>query len=180
MFITWRAKVLEQAINGRRPTHELLTKSAPDFSLPALDERTISLADYRGKKKVVLSYWASWCLPCRAELPELREFYKRYHHDDSDFEVLAISLDEEKPDAEQYATAEKLPFPVLLDPKGRTAQAYSVDGIPTAFVIDKNGKVTFAQEGLDEALQFQLMTQLGIEFPGLEQGGKKEDGGSGR
>jgi peroxiredoxin len=173
VFITWRTKALEEAINQRRPTPELLSKNAPDFSLPTLDARVISLADYRGKKTVVLSYWASWCLPCRAELPELRDFYKTYHHENSDFEVLAISLDEEKSDAEQYASAEKLPFPVLLDPRSKAAEAYSVDGIPTLFVIDKNGKVTYAQEGLETGLRFQLMSQLGIEFPGVDKPGGK-------
>jgi peroxiredoxin len=173
VFITWRTKSLEEAILRRRPTPELLSKNAPDFSLPTLDARTISRADYRGKKTVVVSYWASWCLPCRAELPELRDFYKRYHLDNSDFEVLAISLDEEKSDAEQYASAEKLPFPVLLDPKSRAAEAYSVDGIPTLFVINKNGKVTYVHEGLEAGLQFQLMSQLRIEFPRLEKRGEK-------
>lgn len=175
VFITWRAKSLERAINERRPAPELLSKTAPDFSLPTLDARTISLADYKGKKTVVLSYWASWCLPCRAELPDLRDFYKTYHREDSEFEVLAISLDEQRSDAAQYAATEKLPFPVLLDPRGKSAEAYSVEGIPTVFVIDKNGKVTYAHEGLDQTLKFQLMQQLGIEFPGLQKhGGKKE------
>ena len=173
VIITWRTKSLEETIDRRRPTPEFLSKYAPDFSLPTLDGRTISLADYRGKKTVVVSYWASWCLPCRAELPELRDFYKTYHHEKSDFEVLAISLDEEKHDAEQYASAEKLPFPILLDPKSKAAEAYSVDGIPTLFVINKNGNVTYVQEGLEAGLQFQLISQLGIEFPGLEKRDKK-------
>jgi len=173
VFLTWRTKSLEETIDRRRPTPELLSKNAPDFSLPTLDTRTISLAEYRGKKTVVVSYWASWCLPCRVELPELRDFYKTYHHENSDFEVLAISLDEEKSDAEQYASAEKLPFPVLLDPKSKAAAAYSVDGIPTLFVINKNGEVTYVQEGLETGLQFQLISQLGIEFPGLEKRGNK-------
>lgn len=176
VFITWRAKSLEQTLSERRPVHELLSKTAPDFSLAALDARTISLANYKGKKKVVLSYWASWCLPCRAEMPELRDFYKRYHREDSDFEILAVSLDDDTKDAEDYATAEKLPFPVLLDPRGRVANSYSVDGIPTLFVIDKDGKVTYVQEGLQGGLSFVLMAQLGIPFPGSEnqQGRRKE------
>jgi peroxiredoxin len=173
VFITWHTKTLEGAISRRKTAPELLTKTAPDFSLPTLDARTISLADYRGKKTVVVSYWASWCLPCRAELPELRDFYKTYHHEGSDFEMLAISLDEEKSDAQQYASAEKLPFPVLLDPKSKSAEAYSVEGIPSLFVINKNGKVTYAQEGLEVGLQFQLMNRLGIDFPGLEKRGAR-------
>ena len=178
LLITWRTKALEKAVADRSPASEMVSKDAPNFSLPALDGSTVTLADYSGKKAVVMTFWASWCGPCRAELPQLREFYKEYHKDDSNFEVLAISIDEEKSDAEQYATSEKLPFPVLLDPRSKVAEAYSVEAIPTLFVI-KNGKVTRAHMGLEETMQFELMNELGIKFPGVDKAGEtKDDSGS--
>ncbi|HEY1422768.1 MAG TPA: TlpA disulfide reductase family protein [Candidatus Acidoferrum sp.] len=174
LFITWRTKALEKAIAKRDPVFETVSKPAPGFSLPALDGRTVSLADYAGKK-VVVSYWASWCGPCKVELPQLSEFYKQYHKADSDFEVLAISVDENRADAEHYASDEKLPFPVLLDKDSKVADAYAVEGIPTLFVIDKTGKVKYAHTGLDETMQFQLMSQLGIKYPGMDNGGTDKD-----
>ena len=167
LYITWRAKSLEKSITNRNEVSAIVAKPAPAFSLASLDGRTISLSDYAGKK-VVVSYWASWCGPCKVEMPELREFYKRYHRANSDFEILAISIDENRGDAEKYAAAEKLPFPVLLDPQSKAADAYSVEGIPTMFVIGKDGKVEYAQTGLQEGMQFILMRQLGIAFPGTE------------
>lgn len=175
LYITWRAKSLEQSMSKRDEVSAIIAKPAPAFSLAALDGKTVSLADYIGKK-VVISYWASWCGPCKVEMPELREFYKRYHKTDSDFEILAISIDENRSDAEKYAAAEKLPFPVLLDPQSKTADAYSVEGIPTVFVIGKDGKVEYAHTGLEEAMQFRLMRQLGIQFPGTEATGDAKTG----
>jgi peroxiredoxin len=175
LFITWRTKALEKAIAKRDPVFETVSKPAPGFSLPGLDGRTVSLADYAGKK-VVVSYWASWCGPCKIELPELSEFYKQYHKADSDFEVLAISVDENRADAEHYARDEKLPFPVLLDKDSKVAEAYSVEGIPTVFVIDKAGKVMYAHTGLDEMMQVQLMSQLGIKYPRTDKDSTDKDG----
>jgi len=168
LIITWRTKALEKTIAKRDAVSETVSKPAPAFSLPASDGRTVSLSDYVGKT-VVVSYWASWCGPCKVELPELKDFYKRYHHADSDFEVLAISVDEHRPDAERYASEERLPFPVLYDTDGKIAEAFSVEAIPTVFVIDKAGKVKYAHAGLDETMQFQLMTELGIKYPGLDK-----------
>ena len=105
------------------------------------------------------------------ELPELRAFYKRYHKADANFEILAISIDEEKADAEKYAAAEKLPFPVLFDPQSKTADAYSVEGIPTLFVINKDGKIVHAHAGLVQAMQMQLMGELGLKYSDTETGG---------
>ena len=167
LYITWRAKSLEKSIANRDEVSVIVTKPAPAFSLASLDGRTISLSEY-ACKKVVVSYWASWCGPCKVEMPELREFYKRYHQTNSDFEILAISIDENRGDAEKYATAEKLPFPVLLDPQSKTADAYAVEGIPTMFVVGKDGRVEYAHTGLQEGMQFILMRQLGIAFPGTE------------
>jgi peroxiredoxin len=172
IFITWRVKRLEKSVLERTSASVMISRSAPEFALPALSGDTVSLADYRGKKTLVVSYWASWCGPCKVELPELREFYKRYHKADANFEILAISIDEEKADAEKYAAAEKLPFPVLFDPQSKTADAYSVEGIPTLFVINKDGKIVHAHAGLVQAIQMQLMGELGLKYSDTETGGE--------
>ena len=172
IFIVWRVKRLEKSVLSRTAASVMISKSAPEFTLAALNGDTVSLADYRGKKTVVVSYWASWCGPCKVELPELREFYQRYHKADANFEILAISIDEQKADAEKYAAAEKLPFPVLFDPQSKTADTYSVEGIPTMFVIDKSGKIVHAHVGLEQAMQIQLIGELGLKYAGMEDAGE--------
>lgn len=163
ILITWRTKHIEFGLLSHDHTAELLHKPAPEFALDSLDGSKVSLADFRGKKKLVVSFWASWCGPCRLELPVLSEFYKR-HHAESNFEILAISIDDNREDAESYASKAKLPFPVLLDLASSAANAYGVDGIPALFVIDESGKVTAGHTGFDQALQFRLAADLGIDL----------------
>src|SRR6516164_9181025 len=93
-FITWRTKKIERALAAHDSSASLRGRAAPNFSLDSLEGSRVSLAEFRGKKKVVVSYWASWCGPCRVELPELKQFYEKYHKKDSDFEVVAISVDD--------------------------------------------------------------------------------------
>jgi peroxiredoxin len=163
VFITWRAKALESSLSHRRETPPVVGKAAPEFSLSSLDGRAISLSDYRGKKKLVVSFWASWCGPCRMEMPVLQAFYEK-HRDSSDkFELLAISIDDNRRDAEAFANEEKLPFPVLLDLSSKTADAFGVDGIPTLFVIDENGKTMYGHLGVEPALDFMLARELGFK-----------------
>ena len=148
----------------------MVDKPAPDFSLATPEGRTVSLADFRGQKKVVVSFWASWCGPCRLEMPGLIKFYEHNHTASSDFEFLAVSIDEDPRDAVAFATAQKLNFPVLLDPVQKMAKSYEVEGIPTLLVIDKDGKITYGHIGYDMAMEFQLARALGIKPKTVTQG----------
>lgn len=171
VWITWKAKTLEAVSETAGGASPLINKAAPDFKLPALDGRTVSLADYRGKQKVVLSFWASWCGPCRLELPVLRSFYEKTHKSGADYEILAINLDEDRDAAERATREVKLPFPVLLDPESKTSGAYDVYAIPTLFVIDKLGRVTYYSAGFSTGLEYALAPLLGIDARILMPGG---------
>jgi peroxiredoxin len=162
IFITWRAKTLEGTLRDRGQT-ELLNQVAPSFELPALDGHQVSLADYHGKKRLVVSFWASWCGPCRMEMPVLRQFYEEQRKKSDRFEILAISIDEERAPAEKFAKEMKLPFPVLLDLSNSTAHAYQVDSIPMLFVIDENGKVIFGHTGFEFGMEVLLAHQLALK-----------------
>ena len=162
VLLTWRANVLEATLERESEQPELVDKQAPDFSASTLDGRTVSLGDFRGQKKVVVTFWASWCGPCRLEMPTLVEFYKNNHTDSSDFEILAVSIDDAPKEAADFASAMKLNFPVLFDSGKRIADAYGVEGIPTMFVIDKAGKVIYGRAGYDATMQYQLSRELDI------------------
>jgi len=178
IFITWRAKKLEAAIRDRVDEPELINKAAPAFRLPSLDGQTVSLADYRGKKKLVLSFWASWCGPCKAEMPTLRQFYQRHRKDADKFELLAISIDDEQRDAERFATEMQLPFPILCDAKHQAEADYGVDAIPALFIINESGKVTYAHIGFDPTLEFILAQQLGFKVRPSAGGADNGDAGN--
>jgi peroxiredoxin len=176
VFITWKAKSLERPLNEGSDASVLVNKKAGDFSLQGLDGQTVALADYRGKKRVVVSFWASWCGPCRRELPVLADFYKKYHKDGSNFEILAISIDDDRADAEAYASQAKLPFPVLWDPTSKAAEAYSVEAIPSMFVIDSNGTIVYGNTGMDAAMEVRLAMKLGIDLKPKRPGAANDDG----
>jgi peroxiredoxin len=163
VWITWRAKALELSLREQNSKPVMIGKQAPDFQLAALDGRTVSLSDFRGKKKVVISFWASWCGPCRLEMPAMRRFYQSTHKGAANFEFLAISIDDDRADAETAATHDKLPFPVLMDSTGKTAGLYKVDAIPTLLVVDEQGKVVWGETGYQSVTEILLATELGFK-----------------
>ena len=120
---------------------------APDFRLEDIDGRIYSLSDYRGKT-VVINFWASWCPPCRAELPELKEFYEET--DDDVIELLSINLyeTEQQPDElPQFIEDEELPYPVLIDRSGSVADDYGIRTIPVTAIISLDGKISRIKNG---------------------------------
>jgi len=172
VLLTWRASLLETALQRESEQPELVEKPAPDFSALTLDGRTVSLADFRGQKKVVVAFWASWCGPCRLEMPSLVQFYKRNHSDSSDFEILAVSIDEDPKAAADFAATMKLNFPVLVDPRQKMATAYGVEGIPTMYVIDTAGKVIYGHAGYDADMEYRLANELGIREKKIAEGSR--------
>lgn len=110
---------------------------APNFSLEDLRGKKSELKHYRGKV-VFLNFWATWCGPCKEEMPSMEELCKRFK--DKDFVFLAVSVDYEgvKP-VKDFIDKHRYTFPVLIDPKCETLDLFEVKGIPTTFLIDKKG-----------------------------------------
>ena len=114
----------------------------PEFSpVVDLDGKTVSLADYRGKL-VLLDFWATWCGPCIAELPNVKEVYEKYH--DKGFEIIAISLDTDEAALRKFIREHQLPWRQTFDGAGwktPLVQQYGIRGIPAQFLIDREGRV---------------------------------------
>ncbi len=110
---------------------------APNFSLPDLDGRIISLSSFKGKV-VIVNIWATWCPPCVSETPSLDKLYKMFK--DEGLELLAVSVDENgKKAVEPFLKKKNLSFPVLLDPDSRVAALYRTTGVPESFIVKKDG-----------------------------------------
>ncbi len=113
------------------------SRPAPDFTLSRLNDEMTRLSDYRGKV-VFLNIWATWCAPCREEMPAMEKLYQELKEEA--FEILAVSIDVSGAKAvAPFMQEYKLSFPALLDPKGIVKRLYSLTGIPETYIIDKNG-----------------------------------------
>jgi len=111
-------------------------KLAPDFQLSSLDGQSISLSDFRGKP-VLLNFWASWCGPCRLEMPFIQQIYEEWS--DKGLVVLTVNLQEDPGRVKEFVESFGLSFPVLLATNQEVPLAYNIRGIPATFFIDKNG-----------------------------------------
>jgi peroxiredoxin len=133
------------AIADGDTTAPLEGAAAPDFSLKAIDGRTYRLSELRGTP-VLINFWATWCEPCRLEMPAIEARYQRYG--EAGFKVLAVDFDEPAGDVAAFGQDLQLTFPLLLDPGGSVQRMYRVRGYPTSFFVDSQGVVQVVQIGV--------------------------------
>lgn len=119
-------------------TDNIINSRAPDFTLKDLNGKTVSLSAFKGKV-VLLNFWATWCPPCREEMPALNKLYHETKH--RGFEIIAVSTDKSVSDTKGFLQKNKLDFPVLFDEDRSVAKLYRVFSMPTTFLIDRNGMI---------------------------------------
>ncbi|WP_102275658.1 peroxiredoxin family protein [Cytobacillus massiliigabonensis] len=107
---------------------------APDFELKNLAGDTVRLSDFKGQK-IMLNFWATWCPPCKKEMPDMQKFYELTKND---VVILAVNIDPEA-DVEGFAKKMNVHFPILLDEKDKVSSMYKILTIPTTFFIDEEG-----------------------------------------
>jgi thiol-disulfide isomerase/thioredoxin len=118
--------------------------AAPDFKLKDLSGKEISLSDLKGKR-VFINFWATWCPPCKAEMPELEKLYQETKS--SDLVIITVNLGEDKATVHKFIESNKYNFPVLLDSKNEAAALYGIRSIPTSYFIDKDGYIANGKIG---------------------------------
>ncbi len=129
---------------------------APGFSLEGIAQQ-VKLEEYRGKV-VYLDFWASWCTPCRKSFPWMNEIKQRYA--DQGLEIIAINLDKERKDSEAFLAATQPSFTIAFDPEGTTAVRYQVMGMPSSYLIDRNGQLHNSHIGFRDKDKAALEQQL--------------------
>jgi peroxiredoxin len=142
-------------------------KLASDFTLKDLKGRQVSLASLRGKV-VFLNVWATWCAPCREEMPSIESLYKDFKTN-RDFVVLAVSQDTDGGTVQPFVEQNHLQFTVLLDPRNEVGELYDVNGIPETFIIGRDGRIVAHHVGpydwsnadIREALQELIKSRQG-------------------
>jgi len=127
----------------------------PDFTLKDLKGMEVNLKEFRGKV-VLLNFWATWCPPCRKEIPSMVELYKRYK--DKGVEIIGVNLDKiDRSGVEKFNSEYNINFPILLDPSGRVAALYGIVALPTTLLLDRKGKIrTRVTGGVDWITQENL------------------------
>ncbi|WP_108669279.1 redoxin domain-containing protein [Peribacillus acanthi] len=127
-------------------------KDAPDFELQTLDGQKVALSDLKGKK-VMLNFWATWCPPCKAEMPEMEEFQQQLSKDEV---ILAVNIDPQN-DVEGFIDSMGVTFPIALDEGGEVNKMYKILTIPTTYFIDSEGVI---QEKFIGAMSLKDMKEL--------------------
>lgn len=123
-------------------TYQAVSLKASEFQLKTLDNEIISLSDLRGKK-LFINFWATWCPPCKEEMPHMNDYYEKYA-EKHNVEILAINITNQefsKNDIEKFAKDYEIKFPILLDEKGTVSMDYEILMIPTSFIVDEEGRV---------------------------------------
>jgi thiol-disulfide isomerase/thioredoxin len=133
------------------------TQMAPDFSLPTRNGDTVSLAKLKGQV-VMLNFWASWCGPCRQEMPLLEQMYQKYHR--LGFTLVGVNVDENAGDAERFLSNVPVSFPVALDTKNETSKLYKVQAMPSSIFIDRKGVVRHLHPGYRRGDEAKYQEQI--------------------
>ncbi|MBU3134032.1 TlpA family protein disulfide reductase [Clostridium gasigenes] len=119
-------------------------ENAIDFKLKDLNGKDVSLNDFKGKN-VLLNFWATWCPPCKAEMPDIEKLYQE--NKNSDLVILAVNLGEDKQTVKSFIEKNKYNFDILLDSDQDVAIKYNIVSIPTSFFIDKEGNIVSKKIG---------------------------------
>jgi thiol-disulfide isomerase/thioredoxin len=115
-----------------------------DWTLKTLDGQSRTLSQLKGKV-VFLNFWATWCPPCRAEMPSMEALYQRFRNDGLEF--VAVDIMESVADVGEFINEYKLTFPVALDANGKVSNGYGIQAIPETFIIDRDGKIILTAVG---------------------------------
>lgn len=130
---------------------------APDFTLKSRSGENVRLEDMRGQV-VMLNFWASWCGPCRQEMPLMDDLYEQYK--DLGFTILAVNVDENREEALRFLDKVPVSYPILYDPESRVSELYEVQAMPTTVMIDRSGNTRYLHHGYQSGYEDDYERQI--------------------
>jgi peroxiredoxin len=130
---------------------------APDFTLESRQGANLRLQDFRGEV-VMLNFWASWCGPCRQEMPLMDDLYAQYK--DLGFTILAVNVDENRDEAHRFLDKVPVSYPILYDPQSDVSEQYEVQAMPTTLMIDRDGNARFLHRGFQPGYEDEYEAQI--------------------
>jgi peroxiredoxin len=133
------------------------TAPAPDFTLPARAGGEMSLNGLKGQV-VLINFWATWCGPCRKEMPLLDQIYQRYKG--LGFTLLGVNVEEDSAGAENWLKQTPVTFPVLFDRENRVSKLYEVTAMPSTVIVDRKGQVRFVHYGYTPGTENEYQDQI--------------------
>ncbi|MFQ5636222.1 MAG: TlpA disulfide reductase family protein [Gammaproteobacteria bacterium] len=131
--------------------------AAPDFVLPDAHGTAVRLSDLKGQV-VMINFWASWCGPCRQEMPLLEAIHRKYER--LGFTLLGVNVEENPADAQAWLADRPVSFPVLYDPANAVSKQYDVVAMPSTVLIDRRGRVRYLHHGYKPGYENQYMDQV--------------------
>ncbi len=135
----------------------LTGQPAPDFALKSMTGVNLRLSEYRGDV-VMINFWATWCGPCRQEMPLLDELYSRYQR--VGFSLLGVNIDDDSSKAMRMATDLGVSFPVLFDTRKEVSKLYEVDAMPVTVLVDREGLVRYVHQGYKPGYELQYLDEI--------------------
>ena len=130
---------------------------APDFSLEARGGKTVNLSQFKGQV-VMINFWATWCGPCRQEMPLLESIYKKYNK--AGFTLLGVNVEPDSKPAEDWLKQTPVSFPVLFDKQSKVSKLYEVSGMPSTVIVDRKGNVRVIHHGYKPGDENEYMTSI--------------------
>jgi peroxiredoxin len=134
-----------------------LSGPAPDFSLQSRSGEAVSLADLRGDV-VMINFWATWCGPCREEMPHLEALHQRYRS--LGFTLLGVNVEDDPAGAAKWLEETPVSFPILFDPENRVSELYDVVAMPSTVLVDRQGNMRFIHHGYQAGYENEYQNQI--------------------
>ena len=130
---------------------------APAFQLHTAGSSDLSLSDLKGQV-VLINFWASWCGPCRQEMPILDQLYRKYKS--AGFTLVGVNVEPKSGDAEGFLKSTPVSFPILFDPDSKVSKLYEVPGMPSTVILDRSGKIRYVHQGYKPGEESQYLDQI--------------------